>query len=163
MPPGKRRSDLPSWLPDKRPPDVEAEYQPCCDGCRICFPIRFAGGHAMFVYLSDREFTRRTDVHIQGHILHAFRAFFRNIPGRTSGIDRGVWCFHADPIFAFLIQDNAFDVPLLYILFFDGNPAVDFPRIDPILDHRSLFLLKEHARDAVFLGLKAVGGRCFSL
>jgi len=107
MPTGKRRSDLPSGFPDKRPPDEDAEYKPCRDGCRICFPIRFAGCQAMFVDLPDREFTRRTDVHIQGHILHAFRAFFGNIPVRTSGIVRGVWCFHANPIFTFLMLDNA--------------------------------------------------------
>ncbi len=106
---GKAPLGLPSRLPDKRPPDVEAECQPCRDGCRICFPVRFVAGHAMFVYLPDRELTRRTDVLIQGHVLHTFRAFFRNIPEGTSGIDRGVWFLHANPIFVFLIQKNAWN------------------------------------------------------
>jgi len=98
LPAGMRRSGSLSRLPDERPPDIEEEYYPRCHGCRICFPIRFPRSHAMFVYLPDGKFARRTDVHVKGHILHAFRAFFGNMPAGVAGVNRGAWCIHVDLI-----------------------------------------------------------------
>ena len=52
---------------------------------------------------------------------------------------------------------------LLQILLLDVDLAIGFSRGNPILKQGSLLLPQEHGLDIVFLILKAVGRRCFSL
>jgi len=66
-------------LSDEGPPNIEEEKEPGCDGRGISFPICFARSHTVLVDFADREFARWTDACINGHILHAFGTFFRNM------------------------------------------------------------------------------------
>ena len=58
-----------------------------------------------------------------------------------------------------LIIDDA----LFQILFFNGDLAVGFSCIYPILDYRSLLLSKERRINTLFFGFETIGCRCFFL
>ena len=94
------------------------------------------------------------------HSGHFFETFPSGLPESIE--ERGVFisisCCSIY-LFPILIIDDT----LFQILLFNGDQAVGFSCIYPILDYRSLLLFKEHAFNAVFFGFETVGGRCFFL